>query len=164
MWVTPVRSKIRLSSEHATDFDDESLGWARFGDKPVAAGACRALEIVGAVVRSERHDGNVRCAFVCLEASRGFPPIKNRQAQVHQHHVGRVRGGVRQRILPVAGFDDLEPRQLELLSIQTSQVGLIFNQKNQGLGAHRPIIPSLVVVRDDGKVNRTIQMIVSGVT
>src|ERR1044071_5356722 len=126
-----------LPGEDAADFDDERVGGTRLRHEPVAAGACCALQITGSVVRGERHDRNMCRALICLEAARRLPPIKHAQAQVHTDDVARMRGGMGERILPVACFDYVEARQLQLLRIQTPQIGLILDEQNQGLGAHR---------------------------
>jgi len=102
-------------------------------------------------------------ARVVFQTPRRFPPVQNREAEIHQDDVRRMLGRMRQRIGAIARLDHVEARQLELLRVHLAQLGLIFDEQNQRLDAiHRSIItrPS----GGDDRVNRTIQMIVSRVT
>src|SRR5436853_4131410 len=126
MWVTrelSARSKLQVPRSKLQDwnlelgtwslilfedpayFDDERVGWAGLGDEPVAAGACGALQLAGTVVRCQCDDRNVRGAVVGLQAARGLPAIEHGEAEIHQHDVGTMFGGVRDRVGAVGHLD-----------------------------------------------------------
>src|ERR1043165_6817716 len=135
-----------ISFEDPADFDDERVGGAGLGDEPVAAGARGALQLAGAVVRGQRDDRNVRGALVGLQAARGFPAIEHGEAEIHQHDVGTMFGGVRDRVGAVGHFDDVETGEFQLLRVQAAQFRVVLDEQNQRLGAtHRSIIPCWIV-------------------
>ena len=166
MWVT------RLSREDASDFGDQGIGRAGLRDEPITTGVGGALQFARSIVGRQCHHRNVSGARVVLEAASGFPSIENGKTEIHKYHVGRMRGRVGQCIDAILRLYYVKARECKLLNVHLPQLELIFDEQNERLETlHASIITSLAAnspcccarIRTSVKVNRTIQMIVSGV-
>ena len=97
------------SCQNAPDFGDEGGGRARFGHEPVAAGTRGTLQLACSIVRGERDDGYMCRARVVFQTPRRFPPVQNREAEIHQDDVGRMLCRMYQRVGAVARLNHVEP-------------------------------------------------------
>jgi len=97
-----------LTSEDAEDFGDQGVRGTGLGHKPIAAGACGALQLAGFVVSGQCDDWNMSRARIILQSAGRFPSIENGQAQIHQYDVWTMSSRVRECVGAVAGLYHVE--------------------------------------------------------
>jgi hypothetical protein len=123
--------------QHPPDLHHQRTRRAGLRHEPVAPGTGGALQFARSVMRGERHDRDVRGPGVALQAARRLPAVDHGQAQVHQHDVRRLVGGVDDGLGAVGGLDDVEPAERQVLDVELPEVGLVLHDENQGAVAIR---------------------------
>ena len=96
----------------------------------VAAGCARLGLVAAQCIRGDDDDGDVFQRRICLDTASRLVAVEKGELNVHEDHIGMVRGSGGERLLAVTDLDDLESGMGEKIAEDPSIVLLVLDHTN----------------------------------
>src|SRR5580700_4118661 len=112
------------------DFGEQRPRAERLRHIGVAAGGARLRLVAAQRIRGDDDDRDVLEGGIGLDAAGRLVAVENRELNVHEDHVGTMRGRGRKRLRAVADLDDLVSGMGKKIAKNRTIVLLILDHKN----------------------------------
>src|SRR6516165_4832301 len=96
----------------------------------VAAGGARLGLVAAQCIGGDDDDGDVFQRRICLDAASRLIAVEKRKLNVHEDHIGTMRGSGGQRLLAVADLEDLESSMAKEIAKDSPIVLLVLDYQN----------------------------------
>src|SRR6516225_2457592 len=113
-----------------TNFGEQCLRAVRLCHIGVAAGGPRLGLVAAQCIGGDDDDGDVFQRRIGLDTACSLVAVEKRKLNVHEDHIGTLRGGGAQRLLAVTDLDDLESSMAKKIAKDPPIVLLVLDHQN----------------------------------